>query len=234
MSALAFIIHMICWFLISKNGINKTESGKLFIDTIDTSFFNLLKWRASSAVVSDLKRLSHVFKVITILGFITTIILALFDVNPGFYFALTIIISTLIWVALMWGTNTRKEALDWIKKMGLILIAPWLFYAIDLINIDPALNILNIFKEQFFLPLGISLNNGIEIAAILTVILLIGLTAVTVYWFLQNSVIILLFVSILWVTIKISKVFLNIKESVIMNIAYILTPITMMIMFFYK
>ena len=234
MNTLVFIINLVCWFLISKEGIKKTESGKLFIESIDTNTINLLKWRANSGVISDLKRLSRIFGLIILFGFGITIILALFHISPGFYFALTMLISLFIWTALMWGTNPKKETLDSFKYLGLFMIAPWFLYALDLITNDSTQSILQIFNQQIYYSFGFILKSEIEVTIFLTVILFLGMTIVMLYGFLQNSIIILLFVSILWLTIRISRFFLRVKDSTITNIAYILTPVTMLIMYFNK
>jgi hypothetical protein len=78
MIKVAFIVHLICWFFVSKEGIGKTESGKAFVKAIDTNAVDIFKWRANSAIASDLKRLANFFKIITLSGLGTTFILAFF------------------------------------------------------------------------------------------------------------------------------------------------------------
>jgi len=234
MLMLVFIVNLICWFIISKKDIKKTKSGELFIDNIDSNTLNLLKWRANSDVMSDLKKLSLFFKMITLLGLGLTLAFAFFKVQAGFYFCISILISLLFWIALMWGTNPKKETIEWFKYLGILLLMPWLFYVLDIINNNPAQSILHVLTYKNFYSFGFGLKSELEMATALTILLSIILLIMTICWFIINAIIISIFMSLMWLTIKASSILLNIEESTITNIAYVLSPIAMTILFIFK
>jgi len=234
MITLVFIINLICWFVISKEGMKKTKSGEIFINNIDLNTINLLRWRANSEVMSDLKKLSFFFKMITLLGLGLTLVFSLVKVQPGFYFCISILLSLLFWIALMWGTNPKKETIEWFKYLGIILLMPGFFYVLDIISNDPAHSILKVLTQKNFYSFGFELNSELEMGILLTFYLSIVLLLMTTCWFFINTIIISLFMSLMWLTIKSSNILLNIKESTITNIAYILMPISMIILFFVK
>ncbi|AZJ36649.1 hypothetical protein [Tenacibaculum singaporense] len=230
MTLIVFIVHLFSWFFISRNGIKKSETGKIFISKLDENTITFLKWRAISNVRTDLKKMSTLFGVISIGGIIINGILTYFKIEPGIYFLSSILLSLLFWISLKWGTNKRKETLDWFKYLGLIIISPWLFYLLDSMS-EPNSPKLLIHFGTILNPIGIDLTSNIQIAISLTIILSIGMLFITLFWFIQNVIILYFFTIMLWITNRISNSLLKVKEEKITFLSYILMPITMIILY---
>ncbi len=232
MNLIAFLLQLLCWFFIAKKGIRQTEEGKEFINKLDSKTIDFLRWRSISDISLDLKKLGNFFGVIAISGIILNAILMSFKIEPGLFFLITILISLLCWMSLKWGTNKRKETLHWFKYLGLVVFSPWLFYTTDLLNNTTDKKILPIFGEILKSFYGFTISSSLDIAIVLTIISLVGMTLVTLFWFIQNTLILYTFILALWILNKTSKLLLKINEDKIIFLAYLLMPVCMIVMYF--
>ncbi len=223
-SLIGFIINLFCAFSFSVQGIKKSKKGKIFIEGLESQTFDFLRWRSISKISADLKKLSKVFGIASILGMVLVGLSGLFNVQPGIYFTITVLLSLMCWVSLNWGTNKRKETLEWFKYLGLLLIGPWLFYLFDLIGRDASSKILPIFGDLLNTLFGFTFSSNLNIAIALTIILFCCILVLTFFWFLQNIIVLYVFVIMLWGINYISTLLLKLKGgdkiSIIVSILY--------------
>lgn len=218
----AFLILFICQILIANDFLRKSESGTKFLQLANLKFNSLLRWRADSSLISDLKNMSRFFGWATIVGFVIVIVCSFINISINPYLALIILINISIWIALKWGTNPYKETLEWFKPLILILLFPLVVYILNVTG--------QICESEYFFSemstylglLGVETTTNLITVIYFTMFLMCGVLGISLIWIIQNSIIVMLFLSTLWLSTKLSRVLLRIDKQLYHIIVYFL------------
>lgn len=221
MSVLFALINVFCTFYLAQDQISKTESGKRFIEVLRTGTVTFFQWRANSEIREDLKRLSKFFGLITIVGIVLFLLIHNVGIQIYPIFVIVLLFSALLWISLSWGTNTKKEILDWIRTSMWIVLSPWIAFLCDSTKLVDNMLILPQFGEILSVW-GVNVSGSMQIAFALFVLLVIVYSLMTVFWLLMNTIIVGLFISILWISVRLSRIVIYTKTDLKINIVWIL------------
>lgn len=231
MATFIFIIQLWSWFIISRDEIKKTVDGQRFLNSIETPASKFLHWRQITPIFEDLKRLSRLFGIISAVLFAVIFISRIINIQPNILILVSFLIAFLIWTSLLWGTNKRKETLRWFKQLGIIISAPSIFYVFDLLTEQKDGGLLLMLKFSLNNAFGVTNLSDLQVVVLTTVILAIGLIIATTFWFVLNFVVVYGFTSVIWIINRLSVQYLKVQPDRLKFIAYILTPITMILLF---
>lgn len=208
LSIISYILSTLGLIYISNKALKKTPIGKIIFSNTELAFMKVVFWRVDSTFKSDMKGARNLFKWITIIGAIL-ILLASNYINSSlmYYISFITLLSFAFLGALSWGMSPFKETIDFIKPIILLAIVPLGYYIITLENPDNA-NLFFSYKNnlQYF---GLDKSSNFEIALYTTAIILICSLVMCLIWLFLNSVIMTIFLTLSWSTVKLSKLIIG-------------------------
>ncbi len=111
MDILIFALYTVSVIVVMDSKLKEFNSGRLFIEGLESGAISIVNWRANADVVSDLKKVKRVLAISTAIMFVVAFIMMTSELTPNLYFSIIFFINLFIFLSLEWYLDIKRETL---------------------------------------------------------------------------------------------------------------------------